>query len=378
MDFSLNNEQRMIQRLAREFAEKELVPKAGKVDEEERFPRENFDKLFELGIMGMITPKEYGGAGCDYVTLVAVMEEIAKGCISTAGCFSVHSTVQSSIISYGSEEQKLRYLPLLTKGGKIGAIALTESNAGSDAASISTSALPDSDGYVINGTKIFITTGGEAGIYIVLAKTDSRKESKGISAFIVEEGTKGLNFGKKERKMGYGGSPTREIIFDNCKVPKENLLGREGEGFKIIMSSLDCGRITVGMIGVGLAQSALDAAIKYSKNRIQFGRPIATFQAIQFMMADMATEIEAARLLCYNAAFLKDNNLPMTKEASMAKMYATDVAMRVTIDAIQIFGGYGYMKDYPVERYMREAKIFQIVEGTNEIQRMIIARHILS
>lgn len=374
----LTEEQQMIIRTARNFAEKELAPNAARVEEEAIFPRESFFKLGELGMASITVAEKYGGMGLDYLTYILVLEEIAKKCINTAGCLCVHVTVEYIIEKYGSEELKEKYLPRLAQGEIIGGLCLTETSAGSDAASLQSTARLEGDEYAINGTKIFITTGGEAELYIVYAKTDPGKGARGISAFLVEKGNPGLTFGKKENKMAYNGSPTRELIFENCRVPKANLLGQEGMGFKMVMDGLDGGRVAVGTVALGLAEAAFEEAVNYSKTRMQFGQPIASFQGLQFMMADMATEIEAARLLLYEAASQKDSGLPHTKAASMAKMYATDVAMRVTTDAVQIFGGYGYMKDYPVERYMRQAKIFQIVEGTNQIQRVVIARHILA
>jgi len=378
MDFELSEEQKSIQEMARKFAEAELKPLAGEADEKEIFPRAQFEEMAELGFTGITCSQEYGGLGLDHVTYIMVMEEIGKACLATAGTYSVHQTVQYYFEKFGTEGQKKEYLPVLTKGEKIGALVLTESSAGSDVASLTTTAEKKGGFYTINGSKIFITTGGEADLYIVLARTGKETGAKGISAFIVDKDAVGLSIGKKEKKMGYGGSPTTELIFTDCNVSKKNLLGgREGQGMVQMLSALDIGRISIGSIAIGIAQAALEEALAYSKERIQFGKPIFSFQGIQWMFADMATKIEAARLLCYQAAYSIDQDNPSSiKQASMAKMMATDVAMSVTTDAVQILGGYGYMKDYPLERHMRDAKILQIVEGTNQIQKIVIARYL--
>jgi len=377
MNFELSDEVKMIQETARKFSENELAPNAGEVDEKEIFPRDAWKKLSELGFAGLLTPEEYGGLGLDYVTMVAVMEELGKGCIATAGTYSVHLTTQHMILKYGTEEQRRWLLPQMTSGEKIGALALTEPNAGSDVSSMKSKAVFGNDQYVINGTKIFITTAGEAGIYLVLAKTDPSLKHKGMSTFIVEKGAQGFEFGKLEDKMGYRGSPTGELIFTDCSVPAKQRLGEEGVGFAMVMDGLDRGRISVGAVALGIAQVAFETALKHVKQREQFGQTISSFQGIQWMLSDMAMDISASRLLLYNAASLADKGNRFMKEASMAKCFATDTAMRVTTDAVQLFGGYGYCKDFPVERYMREAKIFQIVEGTNQIQRTVIARELL-
>lgn len=374
--FALSDEQQMIINLAKSFAEKEIKPLAEKIEEEAIFPREIFNKMAELGLAGITTAEKYDGAGQSYLTYACVMEQIAHKCMSVSGLFSVHVSVQNMVQSYGTEEQKERYLRKLARGEIIGAICLTEANAGSDAAALSTSAKKQGNDYVLDGTKIFVTTGGEAELYLVYAKTNPGAGAKGISAFMVEKGNPGMTFGKKERKMGYSGSPTREIVFDNCQVPQENLLGSEGAGFEIIMKGLEGGRISVGAMALGMAQASLDCAVEHMKVRKQFGHPLSDFQGLQFMIADMATAIEASRLLVYEAAVAKDKGLPVSKICSMAKLHATDTAMKVTTDAVQLLGGYGYMKDYPVERYMRNAKVTQIFEGTNQIQRMLIARNI--
>jgi len=377
MDFDLNEEQRMIQETVRKFSEKELAPKAGERDEKELFPDEAWLKLSELGLAGLLTDAKYGGMGLDCTTLVIVMIELAKGCIATAGTYSVHTTVQFILQTYCTEEKKGEILPDLASGSRIGALAITEPNAGSDISSMTTQAVPHGAGYILSGNKIFITSGGVADLYIVFAKTDKELKHKGISALILEKGTPGFTFGKKENKMGYRGSPTVELAFDSCKVPGTDLIKNEGDGFYIVMSALDRGRITVGSMGLGVAEAAHIAALRYVKEREQFGQKIASFQGIQWKLADMEMNLSAARLLLFQAAFLADKEMPFTKEASIAKCFATDMAMQVTTEAVQVYGGYGYIKDYPVERYMREAKILQIVEGTNEIQRNIIAKEIL-
>lgn len=378
MNFTLTPEQEDIRKMVREFAEKAIAPSAAERDEKEIFPREIFDEMGKLGIMGLPYPEKYGGAGSDFVAYAIAVEEISRVCASTGIGLSVHVSLCSwPIYKYGTEEQKQKFLRPLAEGVKLGAFGLTEPNAGTDAAAGSTTAVRDGDYYILNGTKVFNTNGGEAEIEVIFAATDKSAGPKGMSAFIVEKGTPGLSFGKKEIKMGIRSSVQREVILDNCRVPAANLLGKEGEGFKIAMTTLDGGRIGVAAQSVGIAQAALEAAIKYSKERVQFGKPIANNQAISFMLADMATKVEAARLLTYRAAYNKSNNLPYAKEAAMAKMFASDAAMAVTTDAVQIFGGYGYSREYPVERFMRDAKITQIYEGTNQAQRMVIAGHIL-
>jgi len=377
MNFHLNEEQRMIRETVRKFSENELAPNAGEIDEKELFPKQAWEKLCELGLAGLLTAEKYGGMGLDYTTLVLVMVELAKGCLATAGTYSVNTTVQFIIQTFCSEEQKTTLLPTLSSGARLGALAITEPNAGSDISSMTTQAVPKDEVYILSGNKIFITSGEVADLYIVFAKTDKTSKHRGISAFILEKGTPGFSFGKKEKKMGYRGSPTVELIFDSCQVASKNLIKAEGEGFYIVMSALDRGRITVGSMGLGVAEAAYNASLRYVKEREQFGRKISAFQGIQWKLSDMAISISAARLLLLKAAFLADKNMRFTKEASIAKCFATDVAMQISTEAVQIFGGYGYIKDYPVERYMREAKILQIVEGTNEIQRNIIAKEIL-
>ncbi len=377
MSFQLTEEQEALRRTVQRFCEKELVPIAAEADEKGEFHREIYTKLADIGLLGIPCPEEYGGAGLDYSTYIIVIEELAKYCLATAVGLAVQGLPQIMINLFGTDEQKNKYLAPLAEGEKLGAFALTEPGAGSDAASLKMSAVLDGDSYVLNGTKVFITHGGEADIYLVMARSDPEKGARGISSFIVDDGAPGFSCGKTEKKMGLRSSPTREIIFEDCRIPRENLVGAEGDGFKIAMVALDSGRITIGASAVGLAQAALDESVKYAGQREQFNKPIAEFQGIQFMLADMATSIRAARNLVREAAYLKDAGKPFSHVAAMAKLFATDTAMKVTTDAVQIFGGYGYMQDYPVERLMRAAKVTQIVEGTNQIQRMVIARHLL-
>ena len=378
MHFELSDEQRLMQETARKFSENELALDAGEIDGKEEFSGQAWKRLSELGFAGITIPEEFGGLGMDYISVTAAMEEIAKSCLATAGTYSVHLTTQYLISSFGSSEQKKRFVPVMAKGEAIGALCVTEPNAGSDIASMISTATRDGDDYLLNGNKLFTTTGGEADLYIFYAKTDKTKRHKGISAFIVGKDFPGLIYGKKEKKMGYSGSPTREIILDNCQVRAGNLLGSEGGGFFMIMAGLDRGRITIGAMAVGTAQAAFDAALCYAQEREQFGKPIVQFQGIQWNLADMAMNIEAARLLVYYSAYLASKKERFTKAASMAKCFASDVSMHVTTEAVQIFGGYGYTKDYPVERHMRDAKVPQIVEGANEIQRNVVVRELLN
>jgi len=378
MNFELTEEQEMTRKMVRDFAEKELKPGADERDDNEEFSRELFDKMGELGLAGIPWPEEYGGGGCDYISYVIAVEELSRVDASAGTTLSAHISLAGwPLYKYGSEEQKKKYLEPMALGEKLGAYGLTEATAGTDAASMRTTAVPENESYVLNGNKIFITNAGEAETYIVFAVTDKEKKAKGISAFIVEKDTPGFSFGKKERKMGLRSSPTLELIFDNCRVPKENLLGKEGEGFKIAMSTLDGGRNGIAAQAVGIAQGAMEEAVEYARSREQFGRPIADFQAISFMLADMGTKIEAARLLTYQAAYLENTGLPYGKASAMAKLFASEAAMEVTTNAVQIFGGYGYTRDYPVERFMRDAKITQIYEGTSEVQRLVISRYLL-
>ncbi|WP_284708263.1 acyl-CoA dehydrogenase [Sporomusa sphaeroides] len=374
----LTNEQESMRKLVRDFAAKEIAPKAAMYDIEEKFPTENVRKMTEIGLMGLPIPEQYGGAGTDTVSYMLAIEEISKACASTGAIMAVHTSAGiMPIYLFGTEEQKQKYIPDLAEGSKIGAFALTEPGAGSDASRVMTTAVLDGDEYVLNGTKCFITNGGEAEIYSVFASADKSLGIKGITGFIVEKGTPGFSIGKKEEKMGIRASATTELIFENCRIPKENLLGKIGEGFKIAMVVLDSARIGIGAQAVGIAQAAYEEALKYSKTREQFGKPISAQQAVSFMLADMAIEIEAARQLVYHAAALKDAGLPFGKEAAMAKTFASDIAVKVALDAVQVMGGYGYSREYPVERMLRDAKITQIYEGTNQIQRVVIAGHIL-
>lgn len=376
MDFALGEEQKALQRMIRDFVEREVIPNVDKWEEMEEFPRPTFQKLAGLGLFGMAAPEEYGGTPVEALPSAIIYEELMRG-YRGLSYLAVHNLCLSIISRFGNEEQKRRWVPRLAKGNLWGAFAITEPNAGSDAAAIRTSARREGDEYILNGTKIFISCGGEADVYTVSTKTDKEKGGRGISVFAVEKGAPGFSVGRTEKKLAMRAYPTRELIFENCRVPARNRIGEENGGFKVIMSGLDGGRINVGAGAVGNAQAAFDIALQYSKERVQFGQPIANFQAIQFMLADMATEIQAARLLVYHAAWLKDQGLPVTLAASMAKRFATDTAMKVTVDAVQVLGGYGLMEEYKVERYMHEAKIGQIVEGTNQIQRIIIARELL-
>lgn len=378
MEFQLTEEQKVMQKLVRDFADKEVAPGAAERDEKEEFSREIADSIGEMGLTGICFPEQYGGAGADVLSYILAVEELSR---ADAGVgITLSATVSLCawpIFAFGNEAQKERYLVPLAEGTKLGAFGLTEPNAGTDASSQQTVAVDAGNHYVLNGSKIFITNAGEAEVYVVFAMTDKTKGVKGISAFLLDKGMPGFSFGKKEHKLGIHSSITNELIFQDVKVPKENLLGKEGEGFKIAMATLDGGRIGVAAQALGIAQAALDHAVKYSKVRVQFGKPIAANQAIAFMLADMATKVDAARLLVYRAAYLKDQGLPYAKEAAMAKLYASDVAMEVSTDAVQIFGGYGYSREYPVERLMRDAKITQIYEGTNQVQRMVISGSVL-
>ncbi|MEN1967605.1 acyl-CoA dehydrogenase [Lentibacillus sp. N15] len=375
MNFQLTEEQEMLRKMVQDFAKKDVEPSAAQRDEAERFDRGIFDKMAELGLTGIPWPEEYGGIGSDFVSYVIAVEELSRVCASTGVTLSAHLSLCSwPIYKYGNEEQKKTFLTRLATGEALGAYALSEPGAGSDAASMKTVAKRDGDDYVLNGNKVWITNGGVADINLVFAKTDPEAKHKGVSAFIVEKGTDGFTFGKKEKKLGIRSSPTTELIFENCRIPKENMLGTEGEGFKIAMTTLDGGRNGIAAQALGIAQGALDAAVAYAKEREQFGKPIAHNQGISFKLADMATEVEAARLLTYQAAWLESEGLPYGKASAMSKLFAGDAAMRTTVEAVQVFGGYGYTKDYPVERYMRDAKITQIYEGTNEVQRLVIGR----
>jgi butyryl-CoA dehydrogenase len=378
MQFLLSEEHEMIRKMVRDFAKNEVEPTAAERDEEERFDRAIFDQMGELGLCGIPWPEEYGGIGGDYLGYVIAVEELSRVCASVGVTLSAHTSLAGwPIFKFGNEEQKQKFLRPMAEGKKIGAYGLTEPGSGSDAGNMKTTAKKDGDHYIINGSKIFITNAGDAEIYVVFARTDIDAGTRGVSAFIVEKGTPGFSFGKKEKKLGIRSSPTLEIIFEDCRVPAENLLGKEGEGFKIAMMTLDGGRNGIAAQAVGIAQGALDASVNYAKERKQFGKPIGVNQGIGFKLADMATKVEAARLLTYQAAWRESEGLPYGKESAMSKLFAGDIAMEVTTDAVQVFGGYGYTKEYPVERYMRDAKITQIYEGTQEIQRLVISKMLL-
>jgi butyryl-CoA dehydrogenase len=374
----LTPEQEMVRKSVRKFALEVVEPRAKEIDETCEFPWDTVKKMGEMGLMGICFPPQYGGAGLDTVCYAIAVEELSRVCGSTGITLAAHVSLGAyPIFAFGTEEQKRKFLVPLAKGEQIGAFGLTEPNAGSDAGGTETTAVRDGDYYVLNGTKIFITSAGVAQVCIATAVTEKGKGTKGITAFLVEKGTPGFSVGTKEKKLGLRGSDTCEVVFEDCRIPKENLLGREGQGFSIFMNALDGGRISIGAMALGIAQGALDASVKYSKERKQFGRPIADFQAIQWMIADMATEIACARHLVYYSARLKDRGQRTTLESSMCKLFAGETAMRATTKAIQIHGGYGYMKDYPVERYFRDAKLTEIGEGTSEIQRLVIARELL-
>ncbi|WP_416808255.1 acyl-CoA dehydrogenase AcdA [Bacillus thuringiensis] len=375
MHFKLSEEHEMIRKMVRDFAKNEVAPTAAERDEEERFDRELFDQMAELGLTGIPWPEEYGGIGSDYLAYVITIEELSRVCASTGVTLSAHTSLAGwPIFKFGTEEQKQKFLRPMAEGKKIGAYGLTEPGSGSDAGGMKTIAKRDGDHYILNGSKIFITNGGIADIYVVFALTNPESKQRGTSAFIVESDTPGFSVGKKESKLGIRSSPTTEIMFEDCRIPVENLLGEEGQGFKVAMQTLDGGRNGIAAQAVGIAQGALDASVEYARERHQFGKPIAAQQGIGFKLADMATDVEAARLLTYQAAWLESEGLPYGKESAMSKVFAGDTAMKVTTEAVQVFGGYGYTKDYPVERYMRDAKITQIYEGTQEIQRLVISR----
>ena len=374
MDFVLSKEQEMARQLFRDFAEKEVKPLAQEVDEEERFPAETVAKMQKFGFMGIPFPKDMGGQGCDSLTYAICVEELSRVCATTGVIVSAHTSLGCDPIKkFGTPEQIKKYLGPMAQGKLLGAFGLTEPNAGTDASGQQTKAVLEGDHYVLNGSKIFITNGGKADIYIIFAMTDKSKGVKGISAFIVEKDFPGFSIGKKELKMGIRGSSTCELIFENCIVPKENLLGQEGKGFTIAMTTLDGGRVGIAAQALGIAQGAFDETVKYVKERKQFGRPISAFQNTQFQLADLKTKIEAARLLVYSAAVAKDTKKRFSTDAAMAKLFAAEVAMEVTTKCVQLFGGYGYTRDYPVERMMRDAKITEIYEGTSEVQRMVIS-----
>ncbi|NOQ42122.1 MAG: acyl-CoA dehydrogenase [Desulfuromusa sp.] len=380
MHFDLTDEHNLMRQMVREFAEKEITPGIQERDETEKFDRTiMFDRLAELGLTGIIFPEKYGGAEADYISYAIAVEEPSRVCASTGVTLSAHISLGANpIYEFGTEEQKQKYLRPLAEGTTLGAFALTENSAGSDAGGTKTTATRDGDEWILNGSKIFTTNGGDADTYIVFARSDKEAQKHhGISAYIIEKDTPGFSFGKKESKLGIRASSTRELVFENCRIPADNLLGNENEGFKLGMKTLDGGRIGIAAQALGIAQGAFDAAVEYMKERTQFNKPLSAFQGLQFKIADMATQIEAARLLVYQSAYKASAKQSYGKESAMAKLYASDVAMQITTEAIQIFGGYGFTRDFPVERMFRDAKITQIYEGTNEIQRVVISAALL-
>jgi alkylation response protein AidB-like acyl-CoA dehydrogenase len=376
--FQLTEEQKMIREMTRDFARNTVAPRAEEVDRHHRYPADTIAQMAELGLMGVEVPEEWGGAGMDALCYAIAVEEISAACASTGTIMSAHNSLcVAPIMKFGTDAQKKKYLVPLAQGKIIGCLGLTEPSAGSDAGAIKTRAVPDGDSWVLNGTKLFITNGREAGVSVVLARSEDEPGNKGMTAFIVPTDAPGFSVGKIEDKLGIAGSSTAELVMEDCRIPKDNLLGERGSGFKVAMYTLDGGRIGIASQAVGIAQGALDAAVRFAKERVQFGKPIAAFQAIQFMLADMATEIDAARLLTWRAAAMKMAKVPYSKESAMCKLFAAEVAERVTNKAVQIHGGYGYTKDYPVERFFRDAKITSIYEGTSEIQRIVISREVL-
>lgn len=378
MNFQLTKEQEFVREMVRKFAVNEVEPLAADIDAEHRFPVETVEKMARYGLLGIPFPTEYGGAGGDHISYAIAVEELSRVCASTGVICSAHTSLCCwPIFKWGNEEQKKKYLPGLLSGEKLGAFGLTEPNAGTDASGQQTRAEDDGDYWVLNGAKVFITNGGYADVFVVMAMTDKSKGNRGISAFIVEKGDEGFSIGKTEDKLGICASSTTELVFQNCRIPKDRLLGGVGKGFKVAMSTLDGGRIGIASQALGIAQGALDVTIEYMKARKQFGKKLSQFQALQFVVADLATSIEAARLLVYRAADSKEKGLPYGKEAAMAKLFAAETAMNVTTKCVQLYGGYGYTKDYPVERMMRDAKITEIYEGTSEVQRMVIAASVI-
>ncbi|MDE5420145.1 acyl-CoA dehydrogenase [Ancylomarina sp. DW003] len=378
MDFSLTKEQELFQQMIRDFAENEVKPLAAEVDEQERFPIETVEKMAKIGIMGIPIPKQYGGAGGNNLMYSMAVEELSAVCGTTGVIVSAHTSLCAApILEHGTEEQKQKYLPKLASGEWIGAFGLTEPNAGTDAAGQQTTAVEDGDNYIINGSKIFITNAEYAHVYVIFAMTDKSKGTRGITAFIIEKDTPGFSIGKKEKKMGIKGSATCELIFENCVLPKTNMLGKLSKGFGIAMKTLDGGRIGIAAQALGLAQGAINETVKYVKERKQFGRAISAFQNTQFQLADMNTKTEASRMLVRKAAYKKDQKKVYSVDAAMAKLYAAETAMEVTNKAVQLHGGYGYTREYPVERMMRDAKITEIYEGTSEVQRMVISANML-
>ncbi|MCA0991191.1 acyl-CoA dehydrogenase [Pseudalkalibacillus hwajinpoensis] len=379
MELVFTEEQKMMQKMVRDFAEKEIAPIVEEMEETDRFPREVIKRMGELGLMGIPIPEAYGGAEMDYSSYIIAIHELSKVSATVGVILSVHTSVGTlPILAFGTEEQKKRYIPKLATGEYLGAFALTEPSSGSDASSMKTRAVRDGDHYILNGSKIFITNGGEADTYVAFARTNpDEKGSKGVTAFIIERDMPGFSVGKKEKKMGLHGSNTVEIIFENCRVPVENRLGEEGQGFKIAMANLESGRIGIAAQSLGIAEAALNYATAYAKERHQFGKPIGQHQGLGFKLADMATEVEAAKLLTYRAADLKNHGIPCMQEVSMAKLFASKAAVKASIEAVQVYGGYGYTKDYPVERLFRDAKVCEIYEGTSEIQKIVISRNLM-
>ena len=376
MDFNFTPDQLALKKMMQEFVAKEITPYAIEMDHNNEMRPGLIEKLFEAGVLDITVPEEFGGPGVDALSIALVYEELGKGCAGVATSAAANALASYPVLLMGTQEQKELFYSYITEG-KLGAFALTEPGAGSDAGAVATTAVKDGDDYILNGTKCFITNGGIADVFVIFANTRKSAGIRGLTAFIVEKKTPGFSSGKKEDKMGIRASNTCELILDNVRIPATNRLGREGEGFKIAMKTLDAARPFVGAVSVGLCQSAFDAAVKYSKERQQFGKPIASFQLVQAMIADMAMQLEAARLLVYKACWMKDQGVDYTKESAIAKCFAADAAMKITTDAVQVLGGYGYSKHYPVEKYMRDAKIMQIYEGTNQIQRLVIANNIL-
>ncbi|QHA93845.1 acyl-CoA dehydrogenase [Bacillus sp. N1-1] len=379
MELVFTEEQKMMQKMVRDFAEKEIAPIVEEMEETDRFPREVIKRMGELGLMGIPIPEAYGGAEMDYTSYIIAIHELSKVSATVGVILSVHTSVGTlPILAFGTEEQKKRYIPKLATGEYLGAFALTEPSSGSDASSMKTRAVRDGDHYILNGSKIFITNGGEADTYVAFARTNpDEKGSKGVTAFIIERDMPGFSVGKKEKKMGLNGSNTVEIIFEDCRVPVVNRLGEEGQGFKIAMANLESGRIGIAAQSLGIAEAALNYATAYAKERHQFGKPIGQNQGLGFKLADMATEVEAAKLLTYRAADLKNHGIPCMQEVSMAKLFASKAAVKASIEAVQVYGGYGYTKDYPVERLFRDAKVCEIYEGTSEIQKIVISRNLM-
>lgn len=378
MNMHFSKEQEMMRNMIRDFSQKEVAKEIEQMERDDRFPKEVIQQMGELGLMGIPIPEEYGGSGMDFTSYIIAIHELSKVSATVGVILSVHtSLVMNPLLYFGNEEQKKHYLPKLASGEYLGAFALSEPGAGSDAANLRTTAVKDGENYILNGSKVFITNGGEADVYLTFARTSAQDGAKGISAFIVEKDSPGLVIGKKEKKMGLRGSSTVQLNFDQCVVPKEQLFGGEGEGFQLAMGNLNMGRIGIAAQALGIGEAALEHAVTYAKEREQFGKPIAHNQGISFKLANMATEVEAAKLLTYQAASLFQQGLSCGKEVSMAKMYASKTAVNTAIEAVQVFGGYGYTEDYPVERFFRDAKVTEIYEGTNEIQKIVIAKHLL-